>query len=101
MFRKLWTQRYTADEYFGFALTGNSFMQKSEKEQQMACQELVLLADKHNGVVSTYTFYIYLKNIVTYIKSKAKLTFYFMRLKMDIIIRKQTPILAEYARFLT
>ena len=51
VFRKRWKQSYTADAYFGFALTGNRFMQKSEEEKQMAYRELVSLADKHGGTI--------------------------------------------------
>lgn len=51
VYRKLWKQSYTADEYFGFALTGNRFMQNSEEEKEMAYQELVSLANKHNGTI--------------------------------------------------
>ena len=47
--RNLWKQNYTADEYYGFALTGNRFIQKSDNEKQKAHQELIQLAAKHNG----------------------------------------------------
>ena len=49
--RSLWQQSYTADDYFGFALTGNFFMQKSDAEKQAAHKELRQLARKHNGVI--------------------------------------------------
>lgn len=49
--RSPWKQKYTADEYYGFALTGNRFLQKSEIEKQMAHHELIKLADKHNGFI--------------------------------------------------
>lgn len=51
VFRKLWKQNYTADEYFGFALTGNRFIQKSEEEKQMAYREIAALADRHGGKI--------------------------------------------------
>lgn len=51
VFRFLWRQTYTADEYYGFALTGNSFIQKSEEEKQKAYKDIVCLADKHGGVI--------------------------------------------------
>jgi len=49
--RSSWNQTYTADEYFGFALTGNAFVQKSDEEKQQAHKELILLANKHNGII--------------------------------------------------
>lgn len=49
--RSLWKQNYTADEYYGFALTGNSFLQKSDEEKRLAHNELIKLADKHNGII--------------------------------------------------
>jgi SAM-dependent methyltransferase len=51
VFRKLWVQKYTADEYYGFALTGNRFMQKSEEEKQMAYKEITDLAVKNGGFI--------------------------------------------------
>lgn len=51
IFRSLWNQKYTADSFFGFALTGNSFVQKSDNEKQNAYKELIQLADKHNGII--------------------------------------------------
>ncbi|NCB04057.1 MAG: class I SAM-dependent methyltransferase [Clostridia bacterium] len=61
VFRKLWRQAYTADEFFGFALTGNRFIQKSEEEKQFAYRELVSLADNHNGIIErTYLCVLYL-----------------------------------------
>ena len=49
--RSLWKQTYTADEYFGFVLTGNQFIQKSDAERQAAYNDLIKLADKHNGFI--------------------------------------------------
>ncbi|UVI30426.1 class I SAM-dependent methyltransferase [Paenibacillus spongiae] len=49
--RHLWSQAYTADEYFGFMLTGNFFVQKSEEEKEEAYQDILALAGKHNGVI--------------------------------------------------
>ena len=51
IFRKLWKQRYTAEEYFGFVLTGNRFIQKSKEEKQAAYREIAALADKYNGII--------------------------------------------------
>ena len=49
--RSSFEQTYTPDEYFGFALTGNSFIQKTDEEKQIAYKELVQLANKHNGMI--------------------------------------------------
>ena len=51
VFRKLWEQNYTADEYFGFALTGNRFIQKSDDEKAAAYQDIVSLSNKYNGII--------------------------------------------------
>ncbi len=51
VFRTLWKQEYTADEYYGFALTGNRFVQKSNEEKHRAYIELDNLANKHKGVI--------------------------------------------------
>jgi ubiquinone/menaquinone biosynthesis C-methylase UbiE len=51
VYRHLWKQTYTADEYYGFALNGNAFMQKSDSEKDKAYRELIDLADRHGGVI--------------------------------------------------
>lgn len=42
----LWKEKYTPDEYFGFMLTGNSFIQKTKEEKEMAYKDIVNLANK-------------------------------------------------------
>lgn len=49
--RKLWQQKYTADEFYGFALTGNRFMQNSGVDKQKAYNEIVALAEKNSGII--------------------------------------------------
>ncbi len=49
--RKLWKQNYTADEFYGFALTGNRFMQNSDRDKQKAYKDIVVLAEKNGGVI--------------------------------------------------
>ncbi len=49
--RKLWKQNYTADEFYGFALTGNRFMQNSDEEKQKAYNDIVALAEKNGGII--------------------------------------------------
>jgi len=49
--RSLWKQTYTADEYYGFVLTGNLFVQKSSEEKQEAYEDLKQLAEKYGGKI--------------------------------------------------
>ena len=51
IFRKLWTHKYSADDYYGFALTSNTFVQQSEREKKEARVELTALAEKNNGLI--------------------------------------------------
>jgi len=49
--RSLWKKTYTADEYYGFTLTGNRFIQKSNDEKQAAYHDLTKLANQYNGYI--------------------------------------------------
>lgn len=49
--RKLWQQDYTSDELYGFALTGNRFMQNSDEDKQKAYNDIVALAEKNGGII--------------------------------------------------
>lgn len=49
--KKLWTQNYTADEFYGFALTGNRFMQNTDEDKGRAYKDIVALAEKNDGVI--------------------------------------------------
>ncbi len=49
--RKLWKQNYTADEFYGFALTGNRFMQNSDEDKKKAYHDIVALAQKNGDVI--------------------------------------------------
>ncbi len=49
--RKLWEQNYTADEFYGFALTGNKFMQNSDENKKKAYTDIVALAEKSGGII--------------------------------------------------
>jgi len=56
-----WEKIYTVDDYFGYMLTGNVFIQKSDTEKQMCFDELKRLADKHDGKIKReYTCELYL-----------------------------------------
>ncbi|MGM1048824.1 MAG: class I SAM-dependent methyltransferase [Bacillota bacterium] len=52
VYRFPWSQEYTADEYFGFVLTSNSFVQRSDEEKQRAYQDITVLANKHGRVIN-------------------------------------------------
>ena len=55
-----WEKNYTADEYFGFLLTGNVFIQNS-MELKLACyEELKQLAAKYKGINRKYVCELYL-----------------------------------------
>jgi SAM-dependent methyltransferase len=61
VFRHFWEQPYTADEYFGFCLTGNSFVQKSDEEKKSAYEDICGLAEKHGGeIIRPYLCVLYL-----------------------------------------
>ena len=49
--RKLWKQNYTADDFYGFALTGNRFMENSDEDKKQAYNEIVALAEKNGGII--------------------------------------------------
>lgn len=54
-----WEKNYTADEYFGFVMTGNVFVQNPEAKKQACYEELVQLAAKHNGIKRHYICELY------------------------------------------
>ena len=54
--RSLWKQTYTADEYYGFALTGNRFVQKSDEDKQRAYQDIQALAHRYHGKIERGCF---------------------------------------------
>lgn len=61
--RVLWNQVYSAEEYFGFIQTGNSFVQKSEEEKTNAYCDIKKLADKHGGLINRpYLCVLYLSS---------------------------------------
>ena len=49
--RRLWEQNYTADDFYGFALTGNRFMQNSDKNKKKAYNDIAALAEKNGGII--------------------------------------------------
>jgi SAM-dependent methyltransferase len=61
VYRHLWKQEYTADEYYGFILTGNRFLQLPDEEKINAHEELKEHANKFGGkIVRPYLCVLYL-----------------------------------------
>lgn len=61
VYKHLWKQEYTADEYYGFVLTGNHFLQLSDEVKEMAQKEIKEYAKKFGGkIVRTYLCVLYL-----------------------------------------
>lgn len=51
VFRSNWKQQYTADEFYGFMLTGNRFVQKTDEDKLSAYEQIKRLAEKHKGII--------------------------------------------------
>lgn len=49
--RLLWKQSYYPNEYFGFMLTGNSFIQKTKDEKERAYEDILNLSQNNNGKI--------------------------------------------------
>lgn len=49
--RKLWKQDYNSDDFYGFALTGNRFMQNSDDDKKKTYNDIVALAEKNGGII--------------------------------------------------
>lgn len=61
IYKHLWKQDYTADEYYGFVLTGNRFLQLSDEVKEMARKEIEEHAIKFGGkIVRPYLCVLYL-----------------------------------------
>ena len=59
-----WEKTYTADEYFGFAMTSNAFVQLPEEEQRKCHEELMRLAAKYGGIRRHYICELYLAKLL-------------------------------------
>ena len=46
-----WEKNYSTEEYCGYLLTGNMFVQKPDEEKQECFEEIKKLAKKHDGVI--------------------------------------------------
>ncbi len=51
VYRRLWKIDYTADDYYGFVMTGNRFVQKSCEEKEQARNDISRLAQRHGGII--------------------------------------------------
>lgn len=61
IYKHLWKQEYTADEYYGFVLTGNRFLQLSDEVKEMARKEIEEHANKFEGkIIRPYLCVLYL-----------------------------------------
>lgn len=61
VFKKHWVKEYTADEYYGFVLTGNKMLQKNEEEKAQIYEDIKCLADKFGGTITrTYLCVAYI-----------------------------------------
>ena len=59
--KHIWKQEYTAEEYYGFVLTGNHFLQLSDEVKEMARKEIEEHANKFGGKIDrTYLCALYL-----------------------------------------
>jgi SAM-dependent methyltransferase len=54
-----WEKTYTADEYFGYCMTGNVFIQNPKEMKRLCYNELAALAAKHNGIKRRYVCELY------------------------------------------
>lgn len=59
--KHLWEQEYTAEDYYGFVLTGNRFIQLQDLVKEQARQEIVEHARKYgNKIIRPYLCVLYL-----------------------------------------
>ncbi|WMJ87448.1 class I SAM-dependent methyltransferase [Anaerocolumna sp. MB42-C2] len=61
VYKHLWVQEYTAEEYYGFVLTGNRFLQLPDEVKEEAHAEIMEHANKFNGrIIRPYLCVLYL-----------------------------------------
>ncbi len=51
VYRCLWRMEYTPEDYFGFVMTGNRFVQKSIEEKEQAKKDIWELAGRYGGII--------------------------------------------------
>lgn len=61
VYKHLWEQEYTAEEYYGFVLTGNRFLQLSDEVKNNAHEEIKEHAKKFGGkIIRPYLCVLYI-----------------------------------------
>lgn len=55
-----WEKTYTAEEYFGFVMTGNEFIKNTDQKKQACYDALKALSKKHNGIHRKYICELYI-----------------------------------------
>lgn len=64
VYKHFWKMEYTADEYYGFALTGNHFLQLPKEIKENAHKDLIKHANKFGGkIVRPYLCVLYLAKL--------------------------------------
>lgn len=64
VYKHFWEKEYTADEYYGFILTGNHFLQLSDDIKENAHKDLIKYANKFNGKIDRqYLCVLYLAQV--------------------------------------
>lgn len=59
--RLCWEKSYSAEEYLGYLMTSQVFIQNTDTEKQKCLEELVQFANKYNGIIKRrYTCELYL-----------------------------------------
>lgn len=60
IYKCFWKEEYTADEYYGFVLTGNRFLQLPDDVKENAHKDLIKYANRFNGkIVRPYLCVLY------------------------------------------
>jgi ubiquinone/menaquinone biosynthesis C-methylase UbiE len=54
-----WSRTYTADEYYGYLLTGQFFIQQPPEVKRACYEELVQLAAEYGGITRRFICYLY------------------------------------------
>lgn len=66
VYKHLWKKEYSAEEYYGFVLTGNRFVQLPADIKEKAYSEIVQHAEKFDGrIVRPYLCVLYLASKIS------------------------------------
>lgn len=55
-----WEQHFTAEQYFGYFMTGNLFIKNTNEQKQACYQELMELENKYSGIRRTFVSELYI-----------------------------------------